>query len=174
MRRISITLALLLLPLAAPAADRGEAGTPRKVFWDALMPPGWMPPESNIDHFFDNPQSQTLSLLQAPVVQEMNGQYVSLPGYLVPVQTVGEDFKEFLVVPYFGACIHTPPPPPNQIVLVTVDKPLRVKDPYSAYWITGVLSTQAATTTLAEAGYTMRGERIELFDWEAANPQPDP
>ena len=138
---VSLALALaLLLPLATPAAEPGGT-TPRKIYWDALIPAGWMPPESNIDHFFDNLQPQSLSLAQAPVVPEMNGQYVSLPGYLVPVQTVGEDFKEFLVVPYFGACVHVPPPPPNQIVLVTVETPLRVKDPYSAYWITGTLST---------------------------------
>jgi uncharacterized protein len=60
-------------------------------------------------------------------------------------------------VPYFGACIHTPPPPPNQIVHVVSDKPLRGNDLLAdAVWITGVMSVKRSTTELADAGYVLR------------------
>jgi len=167
-------LLIILAPALTLGAEPGAAPKPRKVFWDALIPPGWMPPETNIDHFFEGAQPDALPIDQAPVVPEMDGQLISLPGYVVPVRSVGEDLQEFLLVPYFGACVHVPPPPPNQIILVTLDKPIRLKDPYDAYWVTGVLSTKSASTTLAQTGYTMSGQGLELFDWDAPNPEPDP
>ncbi|MEO8924216.1 MAG: DUF3299 domain-containing protein [Caldimonas sp.] len=53
----------------------------------------------------------------APTVDDMNGVLVKLPGYVVPLEEVRGGLKEFLLVPYFGACIHTPPPPANQASL---------------------------------------------------------
>ena len=174
LRLLLVGLLIILAPAISLGAEPGTTPKPRKVFWDALIPPGWMPPETNIDHFFEGVQPEALSADEAPVVPEMDGQLISLPGYVVPVRSVGEDLQEFLLVPYFGACVHVPPPPPNQIVLVTLDKPIRLKDPYDAYWVTGVLSTKSASTTLAQTGYTMSGQGLELFDWDAPNPQPDP
>ena len=97
----------------------------------------------------------------------MNGQFVSLPGYIVPVKTVGDDLEQFLLVPYFGACVHVPPPPPNQVVLVTMKKPVRFKDVYEAFWVNGTLSTSVGKTDLAETGYTMSGESLAVFNWDA-------
>ena len=71
------------------------------------------------------------------------------------------------MVPYFGACIHVPPPPPNQIVYVEMPEAVSLDDPYGAHWVTGVMTTEASSTSLAETSYTMAGELVEEFDWEA-------
>ena len=159
--------------VAAADAEVSKAEEPRKIFWDALMPEGWSPPEPEIEDFFEGPAGPPLPLDQAPTVPAMNGQYVSLPGYIVPIKTVGDDLAEFLLVPYFGACVHVPPPPPNQVVLVVMKKPVRLDDPYEAYWVNGILSTSAGKTDLAETGYTMSGETLAVFDWDATY-QPEP
>jgi len=135
------------------------------------MPKGWSPPEPAFEDFFEGPAGPALPLDQAPTVPAMNGQFVSLPGYIVPVKTVGDDLSEFLLVPYFGACVHVPPPPPNQVILVVMKKPVHLKDPYDAYWIKGTLSTSVGKTDLAETGYTMSGESLAVFDWDATYQQ---
>ena len=166
---------LLFLTLSCPlsSAERSQAGEPRKIFWDALMPKGWAPPEPDIEDFFEGPAGPALPLDEAPTVPAMNGQFVSLPGYIVPVKTVGDDLEQFLLVPYFGACVHVPPPPPNQVVLVTMKKPVRFKDVYEAFWVNGTLSTSVGKTDLAETGYTMSGDSLAVFNWDATY-EPDP
>lgn len=156
---------LLVLTALVPAA-RGADGA-RQITWDDLLPEGWTPPVQTVDHFFDLPAGPALSAADAPVVPAMNGQHIRLPGYLVPIELEGQLIRSFLMVPYFGACIHVPPPPPNQVVFVRLEQAIRLEDPYGAHWVTGTLSTEQSTTDLAEAAYTMRGERVEVFDWDA-------
>ena len=74
------------------------------------------------------------------------------------------------VVPYFGACIHVPPPPPNQVVFVSLPVAVAVEDPYGPHWVTGVMRTSSSSTELADAAYTLNGELVEVFDWEAMFP----
>jgi hypothetical protein len=167
--RASVLLMGLLLPLAAFAANGG--GEVRQITWDDLLPEGWIPPSVSVDHFFDAAPPQATAMADAPVVVELDGQRVKLPGYLVPITLEGEKLKDFLMVPYFGACIHVPPPPPNQVVFVSLPEPVAVEDPYGPHWVTGVLSTSASSTELAEAAYTLAGERVEVFDWDAMFPE---
>ena len=54
----------------------------------------------------------------SPSLKALDGKLVKIPGYMVPLEDDSEVVSEFLLVPYVGACIHTPPPPPNQIVQV--------------------------------------------------------
>jgi len=162
---ISLFLVLCLVVPAATAADDEEV---RRIDWMDLIPEGWMPPEADIDHFFDPVPQPELRASDVPVIEALDGQRVQLPGYLVPLgfQDSGA-FQRFLIVPYFGACIHVPPPPPNQIVYVELEEPVLLDDPYGIYWVTGVMSTHATDTDLAEAAYTMKGEELEYFDLEA-------
>jgi hypothetical protein len=99
-------------------------------------------------------------------VKELDGQYVKLPGYIVPLESdAGGMLDEFLLVPYFGACIHVPPPPPNQIVYVKLKKPFNLKSMADPYWITGVISTKPWTGDMADTDYVMAGEKVEIFEW---------
>ncbi len=89
-------------------------------------------------------------VIQTSVVNELNGQKVSLPGYLLPLEMTGSKVTEFLLVPYLGACIHSPPPPPNQIVHVTIDekKGYKSKALYDPVMVTGMITIKSIVKDL--------------------------
>jgi hypothetical protein len=99
-------------------------------------------------------------------VKALNGTKIRIPGYTVPFE-YGADaqIKEFLLVPYFGACIHSPPPPPNQTVFVMADTPIKMKDLAQAVWIEGTIYTQTQQSELADAAYTIKLESIEAYEY---------
>ena len=98
------------------------------------------------------------------IVPELNEQTVRIPGYVVPVEGDEKSVKSFLLVPFFGACIHVPPPPSNQIVFVTLEQPATMDDLWDAVWVYGTLKTTATQHELAAAGYTMAGVQIKAYD----------
>lgn len=101
----------------------------------------------------------------------LDGQTVRLPGYVLPLEITGKKVTEFLLVPWVGACIHTPPPPPNQIVHVRADTPFEVTSLFAPVWVTGRLAAGAIRRELTlldgssdiDIGYTVRASRIEPF-----------
>ena len=100
------------------------------------------------------------------VVPELNGMSVRMPGYVVPLDFNAENkYKEFLLVPYFGACLHTPPPPPNQIVFVSADPAVSVPNIQEPFWVEGILTTGEFTTDLASTAYELRLTKIEKYDY---------
>lgn len=100
----------------------------------------------------------------APVVAELSGQTVKLPGYIVPLDVMDDGkVTEFLLVPYFGACIHVPPPPSNQIVLVKYPKGVELDALYEPFWIQGPLKAENATSELADAGYQMTADDVFAY-----------
>lgn len=97
-------------------------------------------------------------------VTELDGEYVRIPGYVVPFD-FNSKFRqrEFLFVPYMGACIHTPPPPPNQIIFIRADPPVRVKDIWAPYWIEGTLKSEKVENDLGDAAYALKMSSIEPY-----------
>ena len=97
---------------------------------------------------------------------ELDDVDVKLPGFIVPLD-VGKDglVSEFFLVPYFGACIHVPPPPPNQIVYVKADKGLALDSIYEAYWVTGRMKFAKKTTQLGAAAYTLAASKVEIYKY---------
>lgn len=101
----------------------------------------------------------------------LNGQIVRLPGYLLPLEFSGKQVSEFLLVPWVGACIHTPPPPPNQIVHVKPEKPVAMSGMFEAVLVTGQLTTGAIKKSLSlvdgsadiEVGYSLQATRVEPY-----------
>ena len=100
----------------------------------------------------------------APVVGELDGQTVKLPGFIVPLDFEGQEVTEFLLVPYFGACIHVPPPPANQIVYVKSPDAYELGGLFDAVWVTGTLKTQAHLNDVGDAGYTLEASTIEAYE----------
>jgi hypothetical protein len=95
-----------------------------------------------------------------PQLARFNGQRVRIPGFIVPLEDFQEKAKEFLLVPYFGACVHTPPPPPNQMVLVKLSGgPTRLAL-FDPVWIEGVLEVQKVMSPYGAVSYRMRGRKI--------------
>jgi hypothetical protein len=101
----------------------------------------------------------------------LNGQIVRLPGYLLPLEFSGKQVSEFLLVPWVGACIHTPPPPPNQIGHVKPEKPVEMSGMFAPVWVTGQMTTGAIKKSLSlvdgsadiDVGYSLRASRVEPY-----------
>ncbi len=90
------------------------------------------------------------------VVETLDGQKIRLPGYIVPLDFNSDQMHEsFLLVPYFGACIHSPPPPPNQIVFVRADEAVEIPSIYEPVWVEGVMRTQRHENETGDAAYTL-------------------
>ena len=106
------------------------------------------------------------------VVDDLDGKRVRIPGYALPLEFSGQGVKEFLLVPFVGACIHVPPPPPNQIVLARVDTPFTIVDLYTPVWITGTLRIEKMSRRLSlvdgeddiPVGYAIDAVSITPYD----------
>jgi hypothetical protein len=99
------------------------------------------------------------------VTHAYDGKRVRIPGFLVPLDFSGAGVTDFLLVPYVGACIHVPPPPPNQLVLVALDAPYVADGLFEAVYVTGTMATTAATTEFAEVGYTITEGEITPYEF---------
>jgi uncharacterized protein len=98
------------------------------------------------------------------LVHDYDGERVRLPGYVLPLDFEGTRVEEFLLVPYVGACIHVPPPPPNQIVYVTIEQGIEVDGMFEAVWVTGTFDTASISNELADIGYRMEAESVEPYE----------
>ncbi|MGE7960441.1 DUF3299 domain-containing protein [Pseudomonas sp. NPDC089530] len=164
-------LALLML-VALPL----WAAEPRDLAWSEMIPPDAPAEVPNMKPLHDLSQmSDALAaeaapaakqdMPNAPVVQSLDGLSVRLPGYIVPLE-VSEDGRttEFLLVPYFGACIHVPPPPSNQIVHVKSEVGVKLDELYQPYWVEGPMQVKASTSEIADAGYQMEAQKIYVYE----------
>lgn len=90
---------------------------------------------------------------------------VRLPGYVVPLTNAADGrLSEFLFVPYYGACIHVPPPPPNQIVHVRLSRPIEMPDMYSPFFLAGTLRAERLDDDLAGSAYTMNDAALRPYE----------
>lgn len=99
----------------------------------------------------------------AEVTRAYDGKRVRLPGFVVPLDYDGTGTTAFLLVPFVGACIHVPPPPPNQIVFVTTGTPYELADMFEPVIVTGMFGASAAETQLADVGYSISADRVEPY-----------
>ena len=106
------------------------------------------------------------------VVEELNGKNIRMPGYVLPIEFDGQNVTEFFLVPYVGACIHVPPPPPNQMVYVNSDVGFETEGLYDPVWVEGTISTTGKTNPWTSfdgvleisAGYTMQANEVEPYE----------
>ena len=95
----------------------------------------------------------------------LDGQLVKVPGFTVPLEDFASSATEFLLVPYVGACIHTPPPPPNQLVYIQMDEGKRAKmDGWNPVWVEGVLKIEMTESVYGYVGFTIVGERVYPYE----------
>lgn len=107
------------------------------------------------------------ALVSTRIVAEMNDQPVRVPGFIVPLEFNDEQsVTQFFLVPYFGACIHVPPPPPNQIIFVSYPNGLKLDSLYDPFWISGILKTSVVENETATATYTMQMQSYEMYTEE--------
>ena len=145
----------------------------QELSWDDLIPPGYEEPMpapqtphelSGMGEMIDESGDPAEQLNPAaPVVEELDGREVRLPGYVVPLGLSEGRVVEFLLVPYFGACIHVPPPPSNQIVHVISSEGIELDALYQPFWISGPMRVQRVESELATAGYQISASQIEPY-----------
>ncbi|MDP2242704.1 DUF3299 domain-containing protein [Pseudomonas sp.] len=164
-------LAAVLIALAAPLS----AAEVRELNWSDMVPADAPPqvveqmPIHDLSQLAEALSEAGPAAMQqspaAPVVKELDGQAVKLPGYIVPLDVTEEGrVTEFLLVPYFGACIHVPPPPSNQIVHVTTELGVLLDALYQPFWIEGAMKVEQSSSELAEAGYQMQADKIYAYE----------
>jgi hypothetical protein len=100
----------------------------------------------------DNMQSK-----QGAVRPELNGKQVRIPGFIIPLEGDADKVTEFLLVPNYGSCVHTPPPPSNQIIYVTFPQDAPDLDLWDVVYLEGKMITQQREVGMVEAGYHIIG-----------------
>jgi hypothetical protein len=97
-------------------------------------------------------------------LKKLEGKLVRLPGFVVPLDDFQEEGAEFLLVPYYGACVHTPPPPPNQIVMVEMTGKKAIKlNLFDAVWMSGRLKIASVESPYGTVGYQLEGLKVEPY-----------
>lgn len=167
--------ALALLLLAAVPAVVWAADAPLQLTWKQLMPPpkgtkplkGLFSKEARGEEPIpaDTPEAGWMSHKAGPsvpveVVSELDGKDVEISGYVVPLDFDATQVKEFLLVPYVGACIHVPPPPANQIVYVNSAKGFELKGLFAPVKVTGKLHAAFTPTGVADTGYSLDASAV--------------
>ena len=162
-------------PKPAAAAKSAKAAPVRQLKWEEMVPAGWDPAarlrnRGDLSRIQDGDPKADALLREvreiwdaAPTRPELNGQKVRLPVYLLSLEGQAGEWKEFLLVPYFGACIHSPPPPANQIVHVKAAIPAKGLRSMDTVWITGTLRTERRDTDMGVSGYTVDGAVVEKY-----------
>lgn len=173
--RIAIA-ALCGLALAASGCERGTGEAPSRapmeISWPDLLPESeretlaamraGQAGQSALREYSASAREHQAGSFR--VVEALDGQYVRMPGFLLPLDVAQRgQAREFLLLPYHGACVHYPAPPPNQIVYVTSDDPIRFDGLWDPVWVEGVIEVERMSTELAESAYAMRVSAVDPY-----------
>jgi uncharacterized protein len=173
-RRPLIVAALASVLFGPPAQVLAADAAAKETSWEELMPKDWDPmkdlrvgdagmvQEGSVKE--RNLMRQMRELWDnAPTNPRMDGARVRLPGYVVPLEEVKGELKEFLLVPYFGACIHSPPPPANQIVHVISATLLKGWRTMDAVWVQGTLKATRSDSAMGASAYVIQDPSVERY-----------
>lgn len=162
--------------------DTLDNGPITTISWQDLIPDDFVQPENpfatmsqeEVDILLNGSEESEARLRKleeefnyAPVVDELDGKRVKIGAYITPLEFDGQTkLSEFLLVPYVGACMHTPPPPANQVVHASPFEPVEVSSPYDAVWAIGIIRTETVKSNLAESGYRLELEKLMPYSAE--------
>ena len=161
------------LPAPAKSAVPARAGY-REVTWDDLLPKDWDPVKEvrdlNLGQLRDGDRraEEAMEILRklwdrAPANPQLENALLKLPGFVVPLEEDKDGLREFLLVPYFGACIHAPPPPANQIIHVVAPRGIKGVKSMDPVWVSGRLNAARSQTSMGESGYRMQAALVEPY-----------
>ncbi|MFH0129029.1 DUF3299 domain-containing protein [Variovorax sp. VaC1] len=161
-------------PASQSPANANAAAAP-ELKWEELIPKGWDPTKRyrniSLEALRDN-DPRAIQMLDemravwdnAPINVALDGSAAKLSGFVVPLDNTQGGIREFLLVPYFGACIHTPPPPANQIVHVVAGETFKGLHAMDTVKVSGVLkAARYASTDMGVSGYEITGASVERF-----------
>ena len=163
----------------APGKPRAPSGDYQDILWEALLPEGWsvekMMSSLNLGELEDNDPKAKEALKRiremwdnAPVNPKLDNRRVRIPGFVVPLDGEREKTREFLLVPYFGACIHAPAPPANQVIHVVVSKTASTVKLSPAAWISGTIRTVRSDTRMGVSAYEMTVDKVEPYKQDSS------
>ncbi|MBM3506912.1 MAG: DUF3299 domain-containing protein [Alphaproteobacteria bacterium] len=156
-RLLIVILAAALLAVPVRAAD-----APIEIQWEQLIPGlQTFVAMGLVQHGAIDPDA----LVAVGTVPDFDGKRVAIAGFVVPLDLDATVVKEFLLVPYIGACIHVPPPPPNQVIYVRSEKGVKITGLFDAMTITGIFDRIEQVTELADAGYRIRVDTVKPYDF---------
>jgi hypothetical protein len=163
--------ALMAITLAAGIGPAAAQST-REIDWLELMPPedlAALQAMGEIDHGGFDESGPALppndAMTSTRTVAKMDGAKGKIPGYVVPVAFDDKGrITELFLVPYFGACIHMPPPPPNQIIHIRPKTPLPAGQIWDAYWAVGTVRIAMTENDMALSAYSMDLDRLEVIE----------
>jgi hypothetical protein len=155
----------------APVRIKQKPGEVMEVDWKDLLP---LDERSRYSAAAPPPVHGPLGEGGPPAVQkqtttvndELGEINVHMPGFVVPIGAPRNGIiREFFLVPYIGACIHVPPPPPNQMVYVTSASGIAADAIHEAYWVTGKMRLENRTTPLGNSAYALNASKVELYQY---------
>ena len=176
---------LALLGLAIDRMAMAETEGYKTIEWNDLMPDPWvkemtkeMAALSKMSYLQDTSDeaSKAMNAMRkklddAPIVKTQLNKKIRIPGYAVQLDAERSEKREFLLVPYFGACIHTPPPPANQIVLVRPTAQSKIKkmpESMDVLWVEGELKEGRVSTSQGVSGYMLEAISIAPYETKPA------
>ncbi|MFN4900699.1 MAG: DUF3299 domain-containing protein [Betaproteobacteria bacterium] len=181
-RFLTLIFLAALIGLQALSASAQPAASVKTITWDDLLPTHWaneiklqMAAVGRLGFLVDGSEQANEAMQQlrkkwdnAPIDPTHINSAIRIAGYVVSLDANRKQISEFLLVPYFGACIHLPPPPANQIILVRLKKPTSKLASMDTVWVQGTLREARVDTGLAVTGYTLEGSISEPYT--AKNP----
>jgi len=186
---VAAVICIAVIPIPRPAFDfslfggtarsDSEAGRTtvyRETRWYELVPAGWDPNQQARQirqGMRDLPDSdpRAVAMLKklrdlwndAPINASLDGAAVRIPGYVVPLEESSRGLKEFLLVPYFGACVHSPPPPSNQIIHVRLKRPVPGVHAMDVVWISGEIHGEHGASSMGPSSYAMNAIAVAPY-----------
>jgi hypothetical protein len=160
--------ALMFMSGVAITPNTAFAATAREITWDDLLPPGLAYSEIIGEGEIDESNDTWNPIYDANAIklnEDLNGTYIKMPGFIIPFDVSAEGVTNFMLVPYVGACVHTPPPPANQLVMVNAAKPWPGDELWNPVWVTGTMRTQLQSTKLGQTGYSISADDMEVYVW---------
>ena len=146
----------------------GAHAEPREIDWLELMPAEDLALLENmpeVEHEGDGPALLPDEIMTGRVVPEMANVDGRIPGFVVPLKTTKDmEILEFFLVPYYGACIHVPPPPPNQIIHVKYEEGFKLDALYDPVWIEGTLVIERTENVMGTSSYSIVAESVEPYE----------
>jgi uncharacterized protein len=158
-----IAVAWSVRPAAIPLGDLYAASTPEYPRRSTAHAPS---AESDVPMTIDWTLLRTLDHRRgtaSDALRALDGKRVRLPGFIVPLDDLEDTVKEFLLVPYYGACVHVPPPPPNQLVYAQMARGSTPTSWWQAVWLEGTLHITRYQSVYGVAGFRMTVERVTPY-----------
>lgn len=151
---------------ARPATDGLPKSDVREIDWLELLPPEDLKALEEMPEIDHEGQMQMPAVMSSTkTVAAMDGVRGKVPGYLVPIAFDDRQrVTEMFLVPYFGACVHVPPPPPNQLIYIRPRNPIELGNLWDAYWVHGTVRASLVENAMAISAYAMELDRLELIE----------